>query len=217
MSQTKLPIDELKNFEAIPDDQLLNLTGEDNEILSDTFAKEPPPEPVKPERKKREPKTPPKAQEPPQVNIFNDEEYSKEPGPQPGPQPGPTTKVNVADIIDSELAVDLFDKLMSVLVPMGLNAVGDMKLKPSDMAATHKEKQTLKGPVHNALRTLNLDLSNPWVALSFTVVVIYGGKAAVKVNFEDEDFVKDESGDDPKPHYTNKKAYAAWYRRNRKK
>jgi len=126
-----------------------------------------------------------------------------------------TTKVKLNDLIQSNILIEMFDKLMTLILPLGLNAVG-MKIKPSDIAATREEKKTLEPVLFAATKTINLDFSNPWVSLAVTAVVIYGTKAAGKINFGELEN-ETESNNNDKPHYSDKKAYSKWYREQKKR
>lgn len=206
--------------------ETLEKTTDENLILVqppaelESFSKPEPEQPQKPEKQKK-----PKRFTPPPVQpILGDNDlFSKEPEKQPE-QSQTTTKVTLDTLVSGSVLVNTFDKIMSVIVPLGINKFTDFKIKPSDVAATKDEKKVLEPVVTECAKTLPIDFSNPWVALVFCVFGIYGGKVAEKINFSDDIFGEDKktSGRNPidvlgeRPPRENRAAYDKWYRDKKK-
>jgi len=217
-TQTKLPIDELKQFEQTDDKQLIDLTANLDEAAQSFFTETPEPTeeiPTKKERKKREPKNPPRVPTPEPVNLFNDDEFST------ATATPENTKITLDKVVTGKVLINTFDKLMCLVLPLGLNAAG-IKLKPSEISLTNEEKKTLETVVTECAKTLPINFSNPWVALATCVIAIYGNKVVEKISFNDDNFSDNVSGESgslkgaPKPHHSDKKAYQKWYRDNKK-
>lgn len=218
-TQTKLPIEELKQFEQTDDKNLIDLTANLDDAAQSFFTPAPEPtenEPIKKERKKREPKNPPRVPTPEPVNLFNDDEFSTAP-----PMAEQDTKITLDKVVTGKVLINTFDKLMCLVLPLGLGAAG-IKIKPSEISLTNEEKKTLEPVVTECAKTLPINFSNPWVALATCVIAIYGNKVVEKISFNEDSFidsVNSEAGSlkgAPKPHHSDKKAYQKWYRDNKK-
>lgn len=115
------------------------------------------------------------------MNTFSVSDVSKGSGatgpdgkPIGGGLPGST--VALGGMVQGKLVVDLMDALLPSIIVLAFHRFG-LSVKKSQMQLTQGEKNTL-GPIVDAcLNSINLDFSNPWSALSITLLVIYGGKA----------------------------------------
>lgn len=115
------------------------------------------------------------------MNTFSVSDMSKgsagpngAPGSTGAPLPGST--VSLGGMVQGKLVVDLMDALLPAIIVLAFHRFG-LSIKKSQMQLTQGEKNTL-GPIVDAcLQSINLDFSNPWSALSVTLLVIYGGKA----------------------------------------
>lgn len=115
------------------------------------------------------------------MNTFSVSDVSKgsgATGPDGKPIAGglPGSSVSLGGMVQGKLVVDLMDALLPAIVVLAFHRFG-LSVKKSQMQLTQGEKNTL-GPIVDAcLNSINLDFSNPWSALSVTLLVIYGGKA----------------------------------------
>lgn len=98
-------------------------------------------------------------------------------GPVSSVQPG--NSVQVAGLVDAKLAVELMDATLPSLMVFLLYKVG-MKLRRSDLQLTEKEKSTLAPIVQKCLEQMMINFNNPWVALSVSILFIYGSKIVEK-------------------------------------
>lgn len=91
----------------------------------------------------------------------------------------PGSSVPVAGLVDAKLAVEIMDATLPALMVFLLYKIG-MKLRKTDLQLTEKEKNTLAPVVQKCLEQLMINFNNPWVALSVTVLTIYGSKVIEK-------------------------------------
>jgi hypothetical protein len=96
-------------------------------------------------------------------------------------------KVALSDLLPADTLIVVLDKIMSIVLPLGINKLAGTKLKPSDFKLTADEKKTLKPALEAAARTIPINFSNPWVALAFVGVAVYGAKAVGHINFDNLD------------------------------
>lgn len=102
--------------------------------------------------------------------------------------------VSVGGLVDGKLAVELMDATLPSLMVFLLYKIG-MKLRKSDLQLTEKEKNTLSPIMQKCLESLMINFNNPWVALSVSILTIYGAKIIEKggVAFLDGKLKKQES------------------------
>lgn len=115
------------------------------------------------------------------MNTFSVSDLSKESGaagPDGKPIGGglPGSSVALGGMIQGKVAIDLMDALLPSIIVLAFHRFG-LSVKKSQMQLTQGEKNTLEPIVNACLNSINLDFSNPWAALSVTLLVIYGGKA----------------------------------------
>lgn len=115
------------------------------------------------------------------MNTFSVSDLSKGAGatgpdgkPIGGGLPGST--VALGGMVQGKLVVDLMDALIPAAIVLVFHRFG-LSVKKSQMQLTQGEKNTLNPIVEACLNSINLDFSNPWSALSITLLLIYGGKA----------------------------------------
>lgn len=96
---------------------------------------------------------------------------------------GSGASVSMAGLVDAKLAVDLMDAAVPAALVWLCFKIG-MKLKKSDLQLTEKEKNTLAPIVQKCLEQLMINFQNPWVALSVSLLTIYGSKIAEKGAFQ---------------------------------
>ena len=140
---------EFKNI-TISEEELLNITGEGPTVSEAA----PPPE-----------GTPP----PPSSSAFIT------PPPVVPVEPVP---VNIGSLFDASLAVTFLDSAISTILPVGMNYAG-FKSKKSDFAATTKEKESLTPIMQKVMDQMQVKISNPFEALFWGIVAVYGPRAAV--------------------------------------
>lgn len=104
-------------------------------------------------------------------------------GPSTGPQPitdiTGKTKVKIGSLFEGKFAVDMMDALLPALLVVLFKKM-DIQVRKTELQLTESEKRTLAPVVQDCLNTLDLDFSNPWVALAFTAGIIYGSKVIEK-------------------------------------
>lgn len=99
-------------------------------------------------------------------------------GGSPG-SPGLGSSVSLGGLVQAKVAVDLMDALIPSLLVIGF-ARFKIATKKTDFGLTQAEKNTLMPIAEACLKSINMDFSNPWQALTFSVIVIYGGKGLEK-------------------------------------
>jgi hypothetical protein len=86
------------------------------------------------------------------------------------------TKVNVRDIVSGELATDLMDKILPVILSLAANRFLDMDVPKKNFTLTASEKSTIAPILDKCLSTLNISFENPFIALAMSLSFIYGSK-----------------------------------------
>jgi len=121
---------------------------------------------------------------------------------------GGTTKVRVGEMFSGETAIGLIDALLPSLMVVLLKYM-KLNVRKAELQLTSDEKKTLGPILKNCMDTINLDFSNPWVALSVTAGIIYGSKIIEKAGVgildkksEKMDNEKKKSKDDIQPSGT---------------
>lgn len=94
---------------------------------------------------------------------------------QPSQDMPPAQGVNVGNFINEEMAVEIFDGLISTLGVIGAKAL-KLDATKRDLKATAQEKKMLEEPMKQVLQSSNIRISNPFEAFAFAAVAIYGGK-----------------------------------------
>lgn len=92
--------------------------------------------------------------------------------------------LNLSHILPTDTFLVVVDKLMSVVIPFGLNKFAGGNFTPADFKLSADEKKTMKPPLEAALKTIKINLNNPWLMLSITAVAVYGAKVVDRVNFD---------------------------------
>lgn len=92
---------------------------------------------------------------------------------------GSGNSVPVSGLVDAKLAVELMDATIPALMVFLCYKIG-MKLKKTDLQLTEREKTTLTPILQKCLEQLMINFSNPWVALSVSLITIYGSKIVEK-------------------------------------
>jgi len=95
---------------------------------------------------------------------------------QPGPQQTSQQKVNVKDILTGELAIELANKIVPVILVWASRRFMDLDCPKKQFELNASEKSILAPLLENCLAQLNWDFENPWMALLVSTSFIYGGK-----------------------------------------
>lgn len=128
----------------------------------------------------------------------NDVQPQQQPQPQPQPQGSPqpqtttttttTTTIpqgsgtmNLANMIDEKTAVEFLDIIGSSGAMIAVKIATKQKAKRSQFTATEREKQTLEPIMKQALAQTNIKVTNPFEALFYGVLFVYGSKVGVAV------------------------------------
>jgi hypothetical protein len=93
----------------------------------------------------------------------------------PGASPVSGTSVSLSGLVQGKVVVDLMDALLPALLVLLFRKM-KLDVKKTQMQLTVGEKNTLAPIVEACLQSINLDFSNPWVTLAFSISIIYGGK-----------------------------------------
>lgn len=93
-----------------------------------------------------------------------------------GAQPIGSTSVTVGGLIQGKVAVDLMDALLPALLVV-LAAKFQLEVRKTQLQLTAGEKATLAPLVDAWLNSISLNFDSPGIALSVTLLAIYGGKA----------------------------------------
>lgn len=87
-------------------------------------------------------------------------------------------RVNLEGVLPAKTGVMIIDNLLPLGFSMLLKLLFDVKVKKSQLQLTETEKKTVEPIIAECMKTINIDFSNPWVALTFALTTIYGSKAA---------------------------------------
>lgn len=110
------------------------------------------------------------------------------------PTTAQTGKLNVIDVIPADAILLIVDKTFSVIIPAVINRLTGTKLKQEQFKLNTEEKKQLKTPLESALKTIDLNINNPFVILGLTALAVYGGKAAEALNVTGAEEVKKADG-----------------------
>lgn len=114
-----------------------------------------------------------KPAEPPEFSF--DPQQPPQAGPGGFDQPG-GTRVNVKEIVSGELATELMDKILPVLLSLGADRFLDMDVPKRAFTLTASEKSTVAPIMEKCLSQLNINFDNPFIALAVSLGFIYGSK-----------------------------------------
>lgn len=126
---------------------------------------------------------------PSQFDSFSISAKPLEGMPQPpaqgGTNPPPyTSKLN--ELIDGKFAADLADLIACTVFSLSFEYLYAVKIPRSEFALNGEEKKTLAPILHEIIRRMNIDMSNPYVALAVAGTSIYGAKVAVVMSNNSE-------------------------------
>jgi hypothetical protein len=107
------------------------------------------------------------------------------------PQPVEQT-INIGSFIDEKVAAEFLDIGMSTVLGICLRQFAGIKASKTALKATDSEKEMLHPPLKEVLRQFNVKVTNPYEALVYAALCIYGSKAAIVVS--EESFKKVEAG-----------------------
>lgn len=145
---------QFENFEQMPNEFLNEIS--ENEFLSETTNLS-----EKKEEKKEEPA----------ADFF-----SLNDTPNAAPQQG-ATNVNLEGLIDEKIAIELFDTI-AVAILIYLCSQIDLGIDKKEFMLSASEKKTISPIVKECLKKINFNFTNPFEALAFVSLVIYGSKVA---------------------------------------
>jgi len=105
-------------------------------------------------------------------NRDNDQEVDEDEI-RPAPNnPAPPTY----SFVNSSVAIGVIDSVLPAAIVWAYAAIMDRRVNKSDFKLTADEKKTLDPIIAACLKTINIDLSNPFKALLIVGGMIYGGK-----------------------------------------
>jgi hypothetical protein len=87
-----------------------------------------------------------------------------------------TVTLKGSELISEELALDLIDSIMCSVSVVVADKVFNKKINKSAMQLTAREKSTIEPVLKKVLDKLNIDFSNPYMALAVTFGAVYGAK-----------------------------------------
>lgn len=91
-------------------------------------------------------------------------------------RPAPNNPAPNYSFINSSVAIGVLDSVLPAAIVWAYGAIMDRRVNKSDFKLTADEKKTLDPIIAACLRTINIDLSNPFKALLIVGGMIYGGK-----------------------------------------
>lgn len=100
-------------------------------------------------------------------------------GPTPLSSATPSASVSLGGIIQGEWATNIMDAVLPAIIVVAFHYLG-VKLRKSEVQMTEKEKQTVAPVMQKCLDSILLNFNNPWSALAWTLLGIYGGKLIEK-------------------------------------
>lgn len=86
--------------------------------------------------------------------------------------------VNLGAFFNEDLATELMDTVLSGVAVWGCTALGK-KATRNQMSASEKEKEKIKPVMRAVLDTMNVRITNPFEALFYSVLAIYGTKVGL--------------------------------------
>jgi hypothetical protein len=93
--------------------------------------------------------------------------------------PQPEQPFNIGNFIDEKVAVEFVDIGLPVLIGGMLKAFMNKKVPKSQLQASQSEKELMYAPMKEVLRTMQIKVTNPFEALVYAAICVYGSKTAV--------------------------------------
>lgn len=91
---------------------------------------------------------------------------------------GSSNGINMGEFFDAELATEIVDTVASSLGVIAFGFAG-IKATKSQLSASAKEKKALEKPIQAVLDTMQVKVTNPYEALFWAVLAVYGSKGAI--------------------------------------
>lgn len=110
-----------------------------------------------------------------------------EPQPQPGldsPTGQGSTNVKASEIVSGELAIDILDKFIPVIMVMGAAKILGKEVPKKQFSLSASEKSILAPILTKCMDRLNINFENPFMALAVSAGFIYGSKLIEVANDE---------------------------------
>lgn len=98
------------------------------------------------------------------------------PQPEPGPMQSQGTSVKAGDIVSGELATELLNRILPVLLSIGVERFLGYKAPKKNFELTAAEKSTISPIIDQCLSKLDINFENPFIALGLSMSFIYGSK-----------------------------------------
>lgn len=92
------------------------------------------------------------------------------------PMGSQNTNVKAGEIISGELATELLNRILPVLLSIGVERFLGYKAPKKNFELTAAEKSTISPIIDQCLSKLNISFENPYVALALSMSFIYGSK-----------------------------------------
>ncbi len=89
---------------------------------------------------------------------------------------GPTQTVNLAQLLTGETPVRLLDSLAPPVLAIALKTFTNRDIPKKVFAMSADERKTVEPVLNEALKHLNINFNNPFVALAVSLGAVYGGK-----------------------------------------
>jgi hypothetical protein len=86
------------------------------------------------------------------------------------------SNVNVKEIISGELATDLINRILPVILALNARKFMDLDVNKKQFELTAGEKSTIAPIMDKCLAQLNINFENPFIALGMSFAFIYGSK-----------------------------------------
>jgi hypothetical protein len=86
--------------------------------------------------------------------------------------------VNMGEFFDAELATEIVDTIAATLGVIAFSFAG-IKATKNQLSASAKEKKALEKPVQAVLDTMSVKVTNPYEALFWAILAVYGSKGAL--------------------------------------
>ncbi len=101
--------------------------------------------------------------------------------PQPAPvMPQPAEQsLNIGNFIDEKVAVEMVDIGLPILIGGMLKSFANKKVPKSQLQASASEKEMLYPPMKEVLKQMQIKVTNPFEALVYAAICVYGSKTAV--------------------------------------
>jgi hypothetical protein len=107
----------------------------------------------------------PAPEQAPEPDFFN----------QPPPPPG-ATNLNASEIVSGELATELLNRIIPVLLTIGVERFLGVKAPRKHFELTAAEKNTISPILDQCLAKMNISFENPFIALGLSLSFVYGSK-----------------------------------------